>query len=289
MKHKYLTDSAIETFIQAALQEDLGTGPQAGDHSSLAAVPADAQKSAQLLVKANGIVAGVALAEKIFASVDKELQIEVLVQDGSPVYVGDVVLTVSGNAQAILKAERLMLNCMQRMSGIATLTRRIVNLLQGTATQILDTRKTTPNFRIPEKWAVSIGGGTNHRFGLFDMVMLKDNHIDFSGGITQAVEATVNYLHKKGLDLKIEVETRNLKEVREALDIGKVDVIMLDNMSNEMMKEAVRLIGGKCQTEASGAITEERVEAIAQCGVDFISMGALTHSAGILDLSLKAL
>lgn len=284
MKTNYLTDEAISAFITAALEEDI----RDGDHSTLASVPADAQRKARLIIKGDGIIAGVAMAEKIFHHIDPELEIEFLVKDGDEVSYGDIGLYVSGRAQSILTAERLVLNCMQRMSGIATYTQQIVSKLKGTKTNLLDTRKTTPNFRIMEKWAVAIGGGQNHRFGLFDMVMLKDNHVDYAGSITNAVNSTVNYLKEKGKKLRIEVETRNLEEVKEALAVGNVDVIMLDNMSYDMMKEAVGIINGQCETEASGGITLETIREVAECGVDYISVGALTHSIKSMDISLKA-
>ncbi|GAA5033448.1 nicotinate-nucleotide diphosphorylase (carboxylating) [Marivirga lumbricoides] len=261
---------------------------QDGDHSSLASIPAGKKSTAQLLIKGEGILAGVEMAKHIFKKVDSELDLEVFIQDGEKVKYGDVGLKVSGSAISILSAERLVLNCMQRMSGIATYTNHLSALIAHTKARLLDTRKTTPNFRIAEKWAVAIGGGKNHRYGLFDMVMLKDNHNDFAGGITKAVEATKAYLKEKSLQLRIEVETRNLEEVREALNAGGVDVIMLDNMSNEMMQEAVKIIGGTCETEASGGITEETIAKIAETGVDYISVGALTHSYKSLDISLKA-
>lgn len=285
MKTNYLTEEAISAFIEAALQEDV----RDGDHSTLAAVPADAKRKARLIIKGEGIIAGIDMAEKIFHHVDPELKIEFLVKDGDQVAFGDIGLYVSGKAQSILTAERLVLNCMQRMSGIATYTHQIVSKLSGTKTALLDTRKTTPNFRIMEKWAVAIGGGENHRFGLFDMVMLKDNHVDYAGSITHAVNATVKYLAEHKKNLRIEVETRNLEEVREALAVGHVDVIMLDNMSYSMMKEAVGIINGQCKTEASGGITLETIREVADCGVDYISVGALTHSIKSMDISLKAI
>lgn len=281
----YLSDEALTTFIDRALQEDVGDG----DHSSLGAFPASTQHSAQLLIKDNGILAGVALGLRIFAHVDPELSVDVRLEDGMAVQKGQVALTVSGKAQSILTAERLVLNCMQRMSGIATYTHKLNQLIAGTGARLLDTRKTTPNFRICEKWAVAIGGGTNHRYGLYDMVMLKDNHIDFAGGIAQAVSSVQDYLKSKGKDLRIEVETRNLDEVRQVLACEGVDVIMLDNMSPALMREAVGIIGDRCETEASGGITESTIRAVAETGVDFISVGALTHSAMPLDLSLKAI
>ncbi len=284
MKPTYLTEKSISEFIASALAEDIGDG----DHSSLAAIPADAQNRARLLIKGSGILAGVEMATYIFRAVDPNLQVEVLLQDGTPVKYGDIGLTVSGKAQSILTAERLVLNCMQRMSGIATYTHSLVQLIEGTGAKLLDTRKTTPNFRMMEKWAVVIGGGCNHRFGLYDMVMLKDNHVDYAGGVREAITATHRYLKEKGKDLQIEVETRNLQEVKEALETGGIHRIMLDNMAPEMMREAVKLIGGRYETEASGGITEETIRAVAECGVDYISVGALTHSTKSLDISLKA-
>ncbi|MCJ8163847.1 carboxylating nicotinate-nucleotide diphosphorylase [Pontibacter sp. E15-1] len=284
MKPTYLTEKSISEFIASALAEDIGDG----DHSSLAAVPADAQNRARLLIKGGGILAGVELATYIFRAVDPSLQVEVLLQDGTPVKYGDVGLTVSGKAQSILTAERLVLNCMQRMSGIATYTRSLLQLIEGTGAKLLDTRKTTPNFRMMEKWAVVIGGGYNHRFGLYDMVMLKDNHIDYAGGVREAITATHRYLQEKGKNLEIEVETRTLQEVEEAVATGGIQRIMLDNMPPEMMREAVKIIGGRYETEASGGITEKTIRAVAECGVDYISVGALTHSISSLDISLKA-
>nr|WP_255594363.1 carboxylating nicotinate-nucleotide diphosphorylase [Pontibacter sp. HSC-14F20] len=279
-----MTEKSIAEFISQALTEDVGDG----DHSSLASIPNDAQNQARLLVKGDGILAGVELAGYIFKQVDTDLQVEVLLQDGAKVKFGDVALTVKGKAQSILTAERLVLNCMQRMSGIATYTHYLNTLIAGTKARLLDTRKTTPNFRIMEKWAVLIGGGVNHRFGLFDMIILKDNHVDYAGGIREAIEATQRYLKQKGKDLRIEVETRNLEEVKQALETGGIHRIMLDNMTPEMMREAVTLIGGRFETEASGGITEATIAEVAKCGVDFISVGALTHSIKSMDLSLKA-
>lgn len=280
----YLKEEAILDFIDTALREDIGDG----DHSTLASVPAAALKKARLLVKDNAVLAGVALAEKIFHRIEPGLSLNILIKDGAAVKKGDIAFEVSGNARSILTAERLVLNCMQRMSGIATLTDRLNQLLEGTSCKLLDTRKTTPNFRIMEKWAVAIGGGLNHRFGLFDMIILKDNHVDYAGGIRQAILSTREYLAKNGKDLKIEIETRNLEEVKEVLETGGVHRIMLDNMGPAILKEAVRLIGGRYETEASGGITEKNIREIALCGVDFISVGALTHSALNIDLSLKA-
>lgn len=284
MAYQYLTQEAIHQFIHSALKEDISDG----DHSSLASIPADKTSTAQLIIKGEGILAGVEMAKQIFEVVDKNLTLELFKKDGDSVKYGDIGLKVSGSAISILSAERLVLNCMQRMSGIATYTNHFSQMIAHTKAKLLDTRKTTPNFRIAEKWAVVIGGGKNHRYGLFDMIMLKDNHNDFAGGITKAVEATKKYLSEKSLNLRIEVETRNLEEVKEAINVGGVDVIMLDNMPTDMMKEAVAIIGGKCKTEASGGITEETIVAIAETGVDYISVGALTHSYKSLDISLKA-
>lgn len=279
-----LTREAIKTFIQAALREDIGDG----DHTSLATVPADANGKAHLLVKEDGILAGVELATYIFEEVDPTLQVEVLMQDGQEMKVGDIVLYVSGKDQSILTAERLVLNCMQRMSGIATVTRKIVDSLQGTSCQVLDTRKTTPNFRLIEKWAVKIGGGVNHRFGLYDMILIKDNHVDYAGGIRQALEAAHGYLKEKNKELGIEIEVRNLTELAEVLEIGGVVRIMLDNFSFTDIRKALTLIAGRFPVEASGGITPENVREYALCGVDYVSMGYLTHSVKSLDLSLKA-
>ncbi|MBD0256107.1 MAG: carboxylating nicotinate-nucleotide diphosphorylase [Cytophagales bacterium] len=284
MPLSYLSPEAIDQFIRSALREDVGDG----DHSSLAAVPATAQKRARLLIKDEGVLAGAALAPIIFRAVDPDLQVNTLIADGTAVKPGDVGLTVEGKAQSILLAERLVLNCMQRMSGIATRTRHFTGLIAHTKAKLLDTRKTTPNFRMMEKWAVSIGGGVNHRFGLFDMIILKDNHVDYAGGITQAIRSTRDYLRRTGKDLKIVVETRSLDEVDEVLEVGGVYRIMLDNMTPDLMREAVARIHGKYFTEASGGITEATIAAVAETGVDFISVGALTHSTKSLDISLKA-
>ncbi len=281
----YLTEQAISGFIESALQEDLGEG----DYSSLACIDPNRQGSAQLLIKSPGILAGVELVDQIFKTVDNCLDVALLKKDGDSVSPGDIGLIVKGKAQSILAVERLVLNCLQRMSGIATYTNHLNTLISGTSVKLLDTRKTTPNFRLPEKWAVAIGGGLNHRFGLYDMIMLKDNHIDFAGGVSAAIDATKSYLDQKGLDLKIEVETRNLEEVQEALNQRGVYRIMLDNMDLDDLKKAVRLIDGRCQTEASGGITEKTIAKVAATGVDFISVGALTHSVRSLDMSLKAI
>lgn len=283
----YITDKALQQFIKSSLEEDI----QKGDHSTLSTIPSDLKQSAKLLIKEDCILAGVELAEIIFKTFDKNLTLEILIKDGENAKKGEVAFIVHGSARSILSTERLVLNCMQRMSGIATLTHEWNARLIGTKTQLLDTRKTTPNFRICEKWAVAIGGGTNHRFGLYDMLMLKDNHIDYNGSITNAVNMAQNYLKENKLKLKIEVETRTLEEVEEALKLaGKgIDRIMLDNMDLEMMKKAVEMINGKCETEASGGITRDQLHEIALTGVTYISAGALTHSAKNIDLSLKAL
>lgn len=284
MKPEYITNDFLEDFINAALREDVGDG----DHSSLAAIPAGMRQRARLLIKEDGILAGVEVARAIFAHMDASIKPDVLIQDGNRVKKGDVAFTVEGPARTLLTGERLVLNCMQRMSGIATVTRTYADLLQGTGTVLLDTRKTTPNFRRLEKWAVAIGGGRNHRMGLFDMIMLKDNHIDMAGGIRKALENTRAYLQRENRNLRIEIETRSLAEVLEVLEVGGVDIIMLDNMRLDEMAEAVKLIGGRYKTEASGGITHESIRKIAECGVDFISSGALTHRIYSLDLSLKA-
>ncbi|UJP66521.1 carboxylating nicotinate-nucleotide diphosphorylase [Mongoliitalea daihaiensis] len=280
----YLTTDRIHAFIQAALQEDIGPG----DYSSLSAFDSNQQGQARLIIKEPGVLAGMELAEIIFQYYDPSLQVQRLLDDGQVVLPGAIGLIVTGKAASILSTERLVLNCMQRMSGIATKTAYLTKKIAHTKAKLLDTRKTTPNFRMLEKWAVAIGGGVNHRFALYDMVMLKDNHIDFAGGIAQAIANTKDYLHKHQLDLKIEVETRSLAEVDQVLAIGGIDYIMLDNMDFETMREAVRRIDGKFLVEASGGITEETLATVAECGVDFISVGALTHSIKSLDISLKA-
>lgn len=274
----------LELIIENAIREDVGDG----DHSSLACIPAEAQGQAKLLVKEDGIIAGVEFAKMVFNYVDKNLKIETFIEDGTAVKYGEIVLNVSGSSQSILKAERLVLNSMQRMSAIATKTKKYVDLLKGTKTKILDTRKTTPGFRACEKWAVKIGGGENHRFALYDMVMLKDNHNDFAGGITNAIDKTKDYLKKNNKDLKIIVEARNLDEIKEILKSDGVYRILIDNFNFEDTKEAVRLIGDKCLTESSGNINEKTIREYADCGVDYISSGALTHSVYNMDLSLKA-
>ena len=279
-----MTDALLDDFITRALSEDLGDG----DHSTLSCIPASSEQSAYLLVKEAGVIAGMELAPLVFRKLDPNMHIEMLAKDGQQVAKGDVIMRLQGKVQAILSGERLLLNCIQRMSGIATKTAQLNSLIAGTGARLLDTRKTTPNMRMLEKWAVLIGGGVNHRYGLYDMIMLKDNHIDFAGGITQAVRATQNYLKSQNLNLKIEVETRNLQEVKEAVAVGGVDRIMLDNMSVEEMTEAVKYIDGRSETEASGGITESSIRPVAETGVDFISVGALTHSIKSLDISLKA-
>ncbi|MCE6989166.1 carboxylating nicotinate-nucleotide diphosphorylase [Dyadobacter sp. CY323] len=279
----------MRSLIRLALLEDIGDG----DHSALSCVPENATKRAKLLVKQDGILAGVEVAQIIFAETasfynNPPLKIDVLLFDGSDVKIGDVVFTVEGSAQLILKSERLVLNIMQRMSGIATYARQMSDLISDLPVKLLDTRKTTPNFRLFEKMAVKIGGAVNHRMGLYDMIMLKDNHVDYAGGIEPAITRAKKYLEETGRNLKIEIETRNLAEVEEVLRIGGVDIIMLDNFSLDDMREAVKRIGGRYETEASGNITEKTLRAVAETGVDGISSGALTHQAKSLDLSLKA-
>ena len=274
----------LQLIIQNAIREDVGDG----DHSSLACIPASAEGKAKLLVKDTGIIAGVAFAKMIFNFVDANLVVETLIQDGASVTYGDIVFYVSGSSQSILKAERLVLNSMQRMSAIATKTKKYVDILQGTNTKILDTRKTTPGFRACEKWAVTIGGGENHRFALYDMIMLKDNHIDFAGGITNAITKTKEYLKSNNKDLKIIVEARNLDEIKEILQNDGVYRILIDNFNFEDTKTAVDLIGNQCLTESSGNINENTIREYAECGVNYISSGALTHSVYNMDLSLKA-
>ncbi|WP_291100029.1 MULTISPECIES: carboxylating nicotinate-nucleotide diphosphorylase [unclassified Flavobacterium] len=277
-------ENELQLIIQNAIREDVGDG----DHSSLACIPASAMGKAKLLVKEDGIIAGVAFAKMIFDYVDSNLKMETFITDGSSVKYGEVVFQVSGSSQSILKAERLVLNSMQRMSAIATKTKSYVDLLQGTNTQILDTRKTTPGFRACEKWAVKIGGGENHRFALYDMIMLKDNHIDFAGGITLAIAKVKAYLQENNLDLKIIVEARNLDEVKEILESEGIHRILIDNFNYDDTRKAVSLIGNKCQTESSGNINENTIRSYAECGVNYISSGALTHSIYNMDLSLKA-
>jgi len=274
----------IDIIIANAIREDVG----GGDHSSLACIPEDATGKAKLLVKDEGIIAGIDFAKQVFDFVDPGLQVEVKIPDGSKVSYGDVCFYVSGSSQSILKSERLVLNAMQRMSAIATKTNTYVQKLEGTGTKILDTRKTTPGIRALEKWAVKIGGGENHRFALYDMIMLKDNHIDFCGGITKAIQQTQEYLQDQNSDLKIIVEARNLEEIKEILQSEGVYRILIDNFNYEDTRKAVALIGKQCLTESSGGITLDTVRKYAECGVDYISSGALTHSVYNLDLSLKA-
>ena len=277
-------DKEIELIITNAIREDVGDG----DHSSLSCIPASVTGKAKLLVKDEGIIAGIQFAKQVFNYVDKDMQVETLIEDGSQVKYGDIAFYVTGASQSILKAERLVLNAMQRMSAIATKTRQFVDLLEGTETKILDTRKTTPGIRALEKWAVKIGGGENHRFALYDMIMLKDNHIDFAGGITKAIDQTKQYLKDTNRDLKIIVEARNLDEIKEILQSDGVYRILIDNFNYEDTKTAVKLIGNQCLTESSGGINEKTIREYALCGVDYISSGALTHSVYNLDLSLKA-
>jgi nicotinate-nucleotide pyrophosphorylase (carboxylating) len=274
----------LNLIIQNGIREDIGPG----DYSSLASIPESAIGRAKLLVKESGIIAGVAFAKMIFENVDPTLEIETFIQDGTRVKHGDIVFHISGSSQSILKAERLVLNSMQRMSAIATKTNQYVKLLEGTKTKILDTRKTTPGFRACEKWAVKIGGGENHRFALYDMVMLKDNHNDFAGGITNAINKTKSFLKFNNLDLKIIVEARNLAEIREILESKGIYRILIDNFNFDDTRKAVELIGDKCLTESSGNINEKTIRQYAECGVDYISSGALTHSVYNMDLSLKA-
>ncbi|CAM4365799.1 carboxylating nicotinate-nucleotide diphosphorylase [Gillisia limnaea] len=277
-------DKEIEIIIANSVREDVGEG----DHSSLACIPANAKGRAKLLVKDNGLIAGVEFAKQVFQYIDKDLKVETVIEDGSVVKKRDIVFYVEGSSQSILKAERLVLNAMQRMSAIATKTNEFVKKLEGTKTKILDTRKTTPGIRALEKWAVKIGGGENHRFALYDMIMLKDNHIDFAGGITQAINKTKIYLQEKNLDLEIIVEARDLDEIKEILESEGVYRILIDNFNYDDTRKAVELINNKCLIESSGGINLESVRKYADCGVDFVSSGALTHSVYNMDLSLKA-
>ena len=273
-----------DRLIDLAFAEDIGDG----DHTTLCCIPEDAMGKSHLLIKEDGILAGVEVAKRVFSRFDPDLKVEVLIEDGTPVKVGDIAMIVSGKVRSLLQTERLMLNIMQRMSGSATVTNKYVERLKGTHTRVLDTRKTTPGLRMLEKQAVKIGGGVNHRIGLFDMILLKDNHVDFSGGIKNAIDRCHAYLKEKGLDLKIEIEVRNFDELQQVLDHGGVNRIMLDTFSVEDTKRAVELIGGKYETESSGGITIDTLRDYAEAGVDFISVGALTHSVKGLDMSFKA-
>lgn len=280
----YKDPSYVQAFIQSALKEDVGDG----DHTSLSTVPADAVGTAELKVKDRGFLAGVELSVAIFKEVDPALQVKVFITDGTWIEPGQVVLEVSGSSQSILKAERLVLNCMQRMSGIATYTRSLVNILEGTRAKLLDTRKTTPNFRLAEKWACQLGGAVNHRYGLFDMILIKDNHVDFAGGIKQALEKAFSYNETLAKPVDVMIEVRNETELDEVLAIGGVKRIMLDNFTPDRLRDAIRKINGRFATEASGGINEKTLRAYGETGVDYISVGALTHQVKSLDLSLKA-
>ena len=273
-----------DRLIDLAFAEDIGDG----DHTTLCCIPDTAMGKSHLLIKEDGILAGVEVAKRVFARFDPTMQVEVLIGDGAHVKKGDIAMIVSGKVRSLLQTERLMLNIMQRMSGIATMTAKYVERLKGTKTHVLDTRKTTPGLRMLEKQAVKIGGGMNHRIGLFDMILLKDNHIDFAGGIANAINRCHEYLKEKGLDLKIEIEVRNFDELRQAMECGGINRIMLDNFSVENTKKAVEMVGGKYETESSGGITFDTIRDYAECGVDFISVGALTHSVKGLDMSFKA-
>ena len=285
MNAPYLNEEKINAFIKAALAEDIGDG----DHSSLGSIPESSTNKAHLLIKSDGLIAGLELSYRIFKYVDQGLELEFLKEDGDSVESGEVAFNVKGSSRSILSAERLVLNCLQRMSAIATYTNYMNSLIRGSHAKLLDTRKTTPLFRLPEKWAVRIGGGVNHRFGLFDMVMLKDNHIDFAGGVKNAITGTLDYLKQHGLQLDIEIEVRSLSELEEVLEVGQVKRVMLDNMLPSDIRQAITLINGRFETEASGGITEKTIAEIAETGVDYISVGALTHSYKSMDMSLKAL
>lgn len=280
----YSVDELEDRLIDLSFAEDIGDG----DHTTLCCIPESATGKSHLLIKEDGILAGVEVAKRVFARFDSTLKVEVLINDGSRVKKGDIAMIVSGKVRSLLQTERLMLNIMQRMSGIATTTNKYVELLKGTKTHVLDTRKTTPGMRMLEKQAVKIGGGVNHRIGLFDMILLKDNHIDFAGGIKNAIDRCHAYLKEKSLDLKIEIEVRNFDELEQVLDCGGVDRIMLDNFSVDDTRKAVEMIAGKYETESSGGITFGTIRSYAECGVDFVSVGALTHSVKCLDMSFKA-
>lgn len=277
-------ENLIDDLIKLAFAEDIGDG----DHTTLCCIPADAEGAQKLIVKEDGVLAGVEMAKRIFAAFDPTLKMEQFLNDGDEVKVGDIAFIVRGKVRSLLQTERLMLNVMQRMSGIATVTRRYARQLEGLKTRVLDTRKTTPGLRMIEKEAVKIGGGVNHRIGLFDMILLKDNHVDFAGGITNAIKRAQSYLQEKGKNLKIEIEVRNLDELQEAIDCGGIDRIMLDNFTPELTRKAVEIIDGRFETESSGGITFDTLRSYAECGVDYISVGALTHSVKGLDLSFKA-
>ena len=276
---------SVSEFIEYALKEDVGDG----DHTSLSTIPEGLVGKADVKVKEKGVIAGIELTELIIKTVDPMIQQLIFLKEGADVNPGDIVMTLNGNVRSLLKAERLLLNCMQRMSGIATLTRKYVEAIAGTNCKVLDTRKTTPNFRLYEKMAVELGGGFNHRFGLYDMILIKDNHVDASGGVKNAIESANQYIKNSGKLLKIEIETRNLDEVKEVLSIGNVNRIMLDNFTPDLLKEAIAMIDKKYETEASGGITLETIRSFAVTGVDFISVGALTHSHRSLDISMKIL
>ena len=277
-------EELVDRLIDLSFAEDIGDG----DHTTLCCIPEDAMGKSKLLIKEDGILAGVEIAKEVFHRFDPTMQVEVFMGDGAKVKKGDVAMIVTGKVRSLLQTERLMLNIMQRMSGIATMTSKYVERLEGTHTRVLDTRKTTPGMRMLEKQAVKIGGGCNHRIGLFDMILLKDNHVDFSGGIANAINRCHEYLKEKGLDLKIEIEVRNFEELKQAMDCGGIDRIMLDDFSVEDAKKAVEIVGGKYETESSGGITFDTLRDYAECGVDFISVGALTHSVKGLDMSFKA-
>ncbi len=279
-----LNRSILLPFIQSALEEDIGDG----DHTSMATIPANKQGKARLLIKETGVLAGVEVAVEVFKAVDPELKVSIHLQDGILVKSGDIAFDVSGSSRSILAAERLVLNIMQRMSGIATQTQRVVKLLEGTKTKVLDTRKTTPGMRYLEKMAVKIGGGVNHRFGLYDMILIKDNHVDYAGGIQAAIQSARKYLTEHQLDIPVEIEVRSLEELQAVIDYGQIDRILIDNFDFERLSVAVAMVNGKYITEASGGITLDNVKQFAECGVDFVSMGALTHSVKSLDMSLKA-
>lgn len=280
----YSVDELEDRLIDLSFAEDIGDG----DHTTLCCIPESAMGKSHLLIKEDGILAGVEVAKRVFARFDPSLEVQVLIEDGSHVKKGDIAMIVSGKVRSLLQTERLMLNIMQRMSGIATTTNKYVELLKGTKTHVLDTRKTTPGMRMLEKQAVKIGGGVNHRIGLFDMILLKDNHVDFAGGINNAIDRCHDYLKVNSLDLKIEIEVRNFDELQQVLDHGGIDRIMLDNFSVDDTRKAVKMINGKYETESSGGITFDTIRSYAECGVDFVSVGALTHSVKCLDMSFKA-